>query len=57
MDKAFSSKIIEDIRKYWLMRYGLEISEESAERYLFILSELYLAICEAEQDIKREKMS
>ena len=53
MDK-FSPGIIEDIKLYWLKKYGIELSTESAERYLFILAELYLSICEIEQEKKRK---
>jgi len=50
--EKFSSKIIEDIKTYWLKKYGLELSTESAEKYLFILAELYLSFCKIEQDKK-----
>ena len=52
--KNFSQKIIQDIKSYWLKKYNIELSTESAERYLFILAELYLSICKIEQEKKRK---
>jgi len=47
---CFSEKLIEDLRTYWLERWGEDISAEDAEQYLHALAELYLCMREIEEN-------
>jgi len=48
--KSFSDLLVERIQKYFKRKYGLDISDETANEYLFTLGGMFAVFAESEGD-------